>query len=296
MDLNKMTDLEKIAKVWQLELNMEFLKPEKNVRLSFKDIGAFGEYIATNLMPGYVGGGSGGMGFDLMNFQAGKALEVKSCCTIQNAKCPCGTKFNNLFYSACPDCGSKKFYAVADSRFGINAAETLRQIGEGIFAGFVFCHASKIDQDISNNILNIKVDCYTLDFSDDEIRDTQLAYFVNQATKGRKAICNLLPNKIDFYKLCPLKIYEVEMSINYADLNQNPIVKEQKVNEYPRVPIGILQKKEIADFVKLKTFDSKTQTADCKDFTLSIVYRKKTLGKGRGDTRGNLDKRIKKTK
>lgn len=101
-DLNNLSEMEKIAKVWQLEMNLELCNPQKNVRLAFKDIGPFCEHLALNFLSGYVGGGSGSMGFDLINRTESKAFEVKSCCTIQNAKCKkCGIKFNNELFDVC---------------------------------------------------------------------------------------------------------------------------------------------------------------------------------------------------
>ena len=35
----------------------------------------------------------------------------------------------------------------------------------------------------------------------------------------------------------------------------------------------------------LETFDKKSKTADCKDFTKKVPYKDKNLGKERGDTR-----------
>lgn len=293
-NLNNLNDIEKIAKIWQIELNMEYLKPEKNVRLSFKDIGPFCEYLATSFLPGYTGGGSGGMGFDLINKTEQKAFEVKSCCTLQNAKCPkCGAKFNDLFYLICPDCNNKNFKQIADSRFSINAKETLDEIDKDIFAGFIFCHVYKEKHDIENKTLNLKACWYKLQF-DTELREIQLEYFVNQAKNGKKTTCNLLPNSFDFFKLCPLKIHEVDIKINYSDLNETPEVDSRDCSEYPRVPYDILRPSEQKLFVSLKSFDKSTLTADCREFTKVIQYRKKSLGKERGDTRSNLYKRIKK--
>ena len=115
-----MTELEKIAKIWQIQLNLELSNPNKNVRLSFKDIGAFAELLAINHLDGFVGSGSGGMGLDLVNYSKHKAVEVKSCCTIQNSACKkCRTKFNTLFLSECPKCGSGEYSEASDSRFGL---------------------------------------------------------------------------------------------------------------------------------------------------------------------------------
>lgn len=289
-DLNKLTDIEKMAKIWQLELNMEYLKPKKNVRLSFKDIGPFCEYLATSFLPGYTGGGSGGMGFDLINKQEGKAFEIKSCCTIQNAKCKdCGAKFNDLFHSVCPDCKSSKYSPVGDSRFGIDAKETLDQIDEDIFGGFMLCHVSKANHDTDKTTLYVKASWYKVQF-DTELKDVQLAYFKTQLKDGSKAHCNLLPNAFDFYKLCPLKINETMIEINYGDLNTTPKISSKDCSEYPRVPMDILYNSEIPAFTALKTFNPKDNTADCREFTTAIPYRKKSLGRPRGSENLKINK------
>ena len=182
-NLNNLTDIEKFAKIWQTELNMEYLKPEKNVRLSFKDIGPFCEYLATSFLPGYTGGGSGGMGFDLFNKKDGKAFEIKSCCTIQNAKClNCNSKFNSLFSTVCPICKSSNFININDSRFGINADETLKQIEHDIFAGFIFFHISQTNNDTIKHNLSVKVETFILQFNS-SLKQIQLEYFINQNYK-----------------------------------------------------------------------------------------------------------------
>lgn len=296
-NLNKMSEIEKLAKIWQIQLNIEFCKPRKNVRVSFKDIGPFCEYLALDFVPDYQGGGSGGMGFDLYNKKERKAIEVKSCCTIQNGKCKkCGAKFNNLFLDCCPDCGGNEFEKINDSRFGINAAETLRQYNNDIFAGFIFCHVSEKEQIKNKNTLVVLIEWFKLDFNaDDEIKKIRLEYFENQKNFGRANTNNLLPYSFDFYKLAPLKIEEAIIEINYADLNTIPKVTRKNVNYYPRVNGNSLRfvNNERALFESLKTYDSKTNTAESKDFTLNIPYRIKSLGKERGDTRTKLDNALK---
>lgn len=51
MDLNKLSEIEKMAKIWQIQLNLEYKNKEKNVRLAFKDIGSFCEHLAIDFFP-----------------------------------------------------------------------------------------------------------------------------------------------------------------------------------------------------------------------------------------------------
>lgn len=290
MNLNSYTELEKIAKIWQIQLNLEYGNISKNVRLSFKDIGAFAEFLALDFCKDYTGGGSGGMGFDLLNRKTGKAIEVKSCCIIQNAKCnSCGAKFNDLFLNKCPNCESNNYSTPTDSRFGIDASELLNQLHEGYFDKFIMCCIKSNKHDINRHLLEIELEWFTVDFNDKLIKNKQLEYFINQKTKGKAAHCNLLPYSFDFYKLCPKKIHDATITLNYANLNKQPKVIEKDCNFYVKVPISVMKNNvERELFKKLKSFDSKTQTADCKDFTNNIPYRNKNLGKERGDTRTNI--------
>lgn len=237
------------------------------------------------------------MGFDLVNHSTSKSIEVKSCCTIQNSKCnnkKCGTKYNSLFIDACPTCGSPFSKKVKDSRFGINAKELLSVYNKNLFEGFVFCHISNKDHDKSKKLLTLLIEWFKVDFSDRDIKQIQLNYFRNQVKYGKKTTANLLPNSFDFYKLCPLKISEMTIEINYNNLGINPIVKEKKQNYFPLINEKVLRKDEKKVFRKLKSYNPITKTADSKDFTLNIPYRNKSLGKERGDTRKGMYKQLKK--
>ena len=47
-------------------------------------------------------------------------------------------------------------------------------------------------------------------------------------------------------------------------------------------------------FRKLNSYNPETKTANCKEFTLAIPYRNKSLGKDRGNTKNNKYKRMEK--
>ncbi len=287
------TELKRVLKIWQLELNLEYLNPQKNVKVSFGDIGSFGEMLAINLNKGYIGSGSGGMGFDLVNFTTKKTIEVKTCCTIQNSKCnSCNIKYNELFLGKCPQCGNKNAKEINDSRFGINAKELLRQYDAGNIEKLVLCHISKVKQDKSAKELVIKLEWYDLDLSNkSKYLDIRLKYFENQRDKGKNTTANLLPNSYDFFKLTPQKIYQVDAKLNYGNINIEPEFNFSRLTEYPRISEKEVRfyKTELPIFRKLTSYDVKTRSADSKDFAENMEYREKSLGKERGDTRTNLD-------
>lgn len=292
-DLNKLTILQKIAKVWQIQLNLEYeYRKNQNTRLSFKDIGAFCELLATYYNSGFIGSGTGGMGLDLVNYKTGKTVEVKSCCTIQNAKCnKCGTKFNDLFNDYCPKCKSNDFKKINDSRFGIDAKEFLRQFNNGKFENFTMCYISLIDQNKQQNTIVVKLEWFKVQFTDKEIKNIQLEYFKNQVNFGRKAHCNLLPKSYDFYKLCPTKIDDKNITINYEDLNIPPEVINCDFEKNLKVPIDLIPKENREFFMTLKSYFN--NYADAKDFTKNLSYKKKSLGKKRGNTRRTVDQILK---
>lgn len=292
-DLNKLTILQKIAKVWQIQLNLEYeYRKNQNTRLSFKDIGAFCELLATYYNSGFIGSGTGGMGLDLINYTTGKTIEVKSCCTIQNAKCNnCGTKFNDLFNDNCPKCKSYDIKKITDSRFGIDAKEFLRQFNNGKFENFTMCYISLVDQDKQQNTITVKLEWFKVEFTDDEIKNIQLEYFKNQVNFGRKPHCNLLPKSYDFYKLCPTKIDDKNIIINYKNINISPEVVDCNFEKNLKVPIDLIPKKNRDIFMALDSFFD--NCADAKDFTKNLEYKNKTLGKERGDTRRRVDEVLK---
>ena len=278
-----------MAKIWQYQLHLEYIDPKRNVRLSFKDIGSFGELLAVSYNPGYIGSGSGGMGLDLINTTTKKCIEVKSCCTIQNSKCENKEyhKFNPLFHNKCPICnhGGKE---ISDSRFSINAKEFLDQYNNGFFDSFTLFLVQQVSHDKINKKLVVKLNWYKIDFNDKKLKKIKLDYFRQQAKKGKKTTCNLLPFSFDFYKLCPVLVDIVCIELDYNDMSKNPIIEHKKSIKNPlRVPIDILTSKEKQIFEKLSSYSAKDKTVDMIDFTKKIPYRKKTHGKNRGDTRKN---------
>lgn len=279
-----------VSKIWQHQLHLEHVNPKRNVRVSFKDIGSFGELLAISYNPGYVGSGSGGMGLDLVNRKTKKSIEVKGCCTIQNSKCKnkkCRAKYNPLFHNKCPICNSVG-EEIGDSRFSINAKEFLDQYSKGFFKNFTLYHVYQISHDEISKKLIVGLNWYKIDFKNKDTKNIKLDYFKEQAKSGKKSICNLLPFSFDFYKLCPVLVDTVYIELNYDDMTKDCVIRHKKIIRKPmRVPISILRNNEKEIFKKLSSYSLSNETADIIDFTKNIPYRKKTHGKDRGDTRKN---------
>lgn len=297
MNNNRKENYVQIAKIWQKQLNLEFINAKKNVRMSFKDIGAFCEFLAIDFYDGFIGGGSGGMGFDLMNVKTGKGVEVKSCCTIQNAKCKkCKNKYNDLFLTKCPFCNSTDKEIINDSRFGINAESFLDEYSKELFDSFILSHVGLVEHQKENSTILIHFRWFKISFENKKIVKKQLLYFENQAKYGKKNTCNLLPYSFDFFKLCPTYLEEIIMSINYKDLNITPeIIKDTVINKPLRIKVtsNLFTEEQILKITKLKTYNRKDNTIDSIDFTLNIPYKHKSLGKERGDTKINKYKKLK---
>jgi len=275
-----------VSKLWQYETWIERKYSNSNVRLMFDGIGKHTELLSCQLT-GFVGSGSGGMGFDLIDYETKKVLEIKSCCTIQNATCNiCGKKFNHIFYNKCPHCQSDDFKIPFDSRFSINSTETLNQLEEGVFNGLLMHCITLIKY--TNTSVSVNIKTYLIDFNDDELKTIKKDYFIKQSENGKQATCNLLPNKYDFYKLCPTMICSYDVEFDFMDLTKEPIIIKNNVENELRVPIDVIDNRDIEKFKSLETYDETTNTVLCKDFTLHFGYKKKTHGKVRGNTRKKL--------
>lgn len=293
MSFTPIEKVQDIAKLWNTQLYIENKYHNENVKLSFKDIGAETELLSISYSDGFIGGGSGGMGFDLLNSSTKKANEIKSCCTFQNVKCKkCGIKYNNHFNHKCPNCGSNDYVEFHDSRFGINAEEFINQYNSKLFNEFFMWHLSlkDINEETGNILFNLLG--YKISFNDEEILNHQLEYFLNQKNKSKSNHCNLLPNSFDFYKLCPEMIDSFFIKLNYKNENFTPEVVKGEINKL-RINESIMKKSELDSFRKLKSYNEITKDADVKDFTINIPYRIKNFNKDRGNTRTKLYENLK---
>lgn len=287
---NKLKEiLELYAKIWQIQLHIEYKFKDKNVSNAFKGIGAFGEIFASLYNDGYVGSGSGGLGFDLINMDLKKEIEVKSSVTFQSNKCDnCGFKFSKIFDS-CSICGSKKYKKINDSRFGINAKSLLEAYDKKIISKLVCLHIydSKTLNFNDEQIIEFTINCYEIPFEYNDFQDERkrIDYFKNQFKSSNKSVhCNLLPESYDFFMLTPKFFDSWTIEINFKDLNVNPIIKNNWSDDMKniKVKIDVCSKEEKEIFKKLNSYDESKHTVDLSDFVENFNYRKKSFNKKRG--------------
>lgn len=296
--------LKNYAYLWRDELYIEdshYHEYNDNVRHIMDSIGKEVESMALTVCnyffgEGYEGSGSGGSGYDLINRKIGKGVEVKSCNLAQNVTCSCNRKYNPILFHACPTCGSIERKVPRDARFGIDAKETLRQLDKGTFDKFIFCKVELSETEVCERNVTFALSFSSVDFDDKELFNVKRDYFKNQVEKGSKPHCNLLPDSFDFYKLVPKKLIEVLVGIDFSKpsrLSSDGVwVDYREVPDNVRVPLNICKKAEKEIMKTLPSYDPLEGTVDCKEFTLNVPYRHKSLGKDRGDTTINKDKTL----
>lgn len=292
------------AYLWQDELYIEdthYHTYNDNVRHIMDSIGKEVESLALTVCNyffegGYEGSGSGGSGYDLINRKIGKGVEVKSCNLAQNVTCSCHRKYNPIFFRSCPVCGSVERKVPRDARFGIDAKETLRQLDKGTFDRFIFCKVELQETEVIEKKVVFSLSFYSVDFDDKELFNIKRDYFKNQVEKGSKPHCNLLPDSFDFYKLVPQKLVEVLVGVDFSEPSRlcadGVWVEYKEATHEVRVPLSICKKAEKEIMKNLPSYDPLEGTVDCREFTLNVPYRQKSLGKDRGDTTINKDKTL----
>lgn len=275
------------ATIWSNQLYLEYKFRDKNVSNAFKGVGAFGEIISTFYKNNYIGSGSGGLGFDLINRQNKKEIEVKTSVTFQSNKClNCNFKFSKLF-SECTVCGSKKFKEVEDSRFGINAKTLLNAYKSKLIDCLFVYHIFDIKEDFNNEqgIAKFKINCYIIQFTyDDSFEENKkIQYFKNQYELSSKSNrCNLLPLSYDFWLLTPRFFDSWEITINFKNPSFNPVVKNIWNEKLEKIKVNLdVCKSKIEKKFFLKISGGK-HFLYLSDFVKNFNYRKKNFNKNRG--------------
>lgn len=324
------------ARIWKQELATEYSHSRDfndSTRLFMDSIGKQMESIALTCCNYFYGeedknifeaSGTGSSGYDLINTKTHKGVEVKSCNLIQNVICSCGRRYNPLLTNTCPTCGSSDRTIRKDTRFNIDAKETLRQVDKDIFDRFMFITINSLNSNLEDGEVKLSLLVDTVNLGEDEygwlpdinetgnavnFKDIRLEYFRNQVNRGRGTHCNLLPNSFDYYKLCPTRLFEIVVAFNYKTTDTcYPIdVTVKKINQVLTVPKDVLRKKEVAFMDRYieslkenyprdyKSYIEKEVTNTSYNsylFSSILPYRQKSLGKERGDTTINKDKSL----
>ncbi len=285
--------LKKYSIIWRQQLNIEYEYRSKNVSTAFKGIGAFGELFAALYNSGFVGSGSGGLGFDLINEEQQKEIEVKTSSTFQSNKCDnCEFKFSKIF-TTCSNCESDNFHDISDSRFSINAKSLLDAYDKKIISALVLFHI--FDKPKSINLttgeITFIVNCYNVPFNYDNSKKEvkRLQYFRNQKEQSKKSnCCNLLPCSYDFYLLSPEFFDSWEISFNFINLDTPIKITNQfnQVNKQIEVNISICSSKEEKDL--FKKLSNRKNTLPLEVFAKNFEYRKKRFNKDRGKIKSVL--------
>lgn len=273
--------LKSYAKIWQIQLHLEYKFRNYNVSSAFKGVGAFGELFAATYFENFKGSGSGGSGMDLINLDLKKEIEVKTAVTFQPNKCKnpdCLFKFSGLFDS-CTNCGEQNNIDIPrDSRFGINAKVLLEAIKKQLFYKLIGFHIYEKNHNKKTGEITFVINAYDIVSS-----DSKHDYFINQNDNSKKSTTtNLLPLSYDFYRLNPKLFDSYIIKINYKNINEKILISNIDV-EPIRVPFSIcIGKEEKELFKSLPSYDETTKTVSVEEFSNNFKLRKKHLNKDRG--------------
>lgn len=312
--------LRHFAHLWRAELYTEkhhYLKYNDSTRLFMDSIGKQMESIALTACnyffsesgDSYEASGTGGSGYDLINIVTRRGVEVKSCNLIQNVICSCGRRYNPVLSATCPCCGSAVRTERKDTRFCIDAKETIRQCENDLFDRFIFAQIDATELNPATGLVTLSIGIDSVKFEDNDSycidpetldvkthrakNDPRLEYFYNQAENGKKVHCNLLPNSFDYFKLNPVRLFNIQISFSYEAMKDPISVQIQAVNEFQRVPLEVCRKKEkeLARNTFL-SYDPVSDTVSGFEFSQKMPWRTKTLGKDRGDTTAHKDETL----
>lgn len=240
------------------------------------NIGKVGEILSACMLNSMCTGTSG-MGYDLWDTKLQVGDEVKSVFILQPKSCKkCGCKVN-YFLNVCPECGSKNFNSLNDTRFNIRSTAHIEYFDNLRY--YLFHSITPNDND---NLYEVLWETWIIDKDEKYFDDLLRNQNKNSTTKS----VNLLPYTYDFYMSKPRKIFEsiVDFSssnpvcdILYFDING----KEELM------PIDLLQKTKELPLLKL-TEDVEYIDVDYL-YEVGLWIRNKKFNKDRGivTRRGN---------
>jgi len=261
---------------------------ESNLDLFLEGKGGIGEYLGY-LVSGKKGTGSAGSGFDLSDGVS--ADEVKLACLVQSSKCKdCGTKVL-FWYDECNHCGSTDLKRLRDSRWGIDAAAGVKYKDE--LDNYILQVIKPKEYDATCRTFIYEY--YVVDSKDPYF----VEYLVNQYNDGKKSNCNYLPYSYDFYLSSPVKLIEVEFTVDENGNQYQVNYWNLENSEVCDVPLSVLRKSELItllgaegidyknnwNLTKIKTVVETEFSGNPKDH---LISRNKSHGKDRGITNRKL--------
>lgn len=284
------------SKIWAHQLHLEWKYRSKNVSNAFKGVGAFGELISSFYKEGYKGSGSGGLGFDLINSELKREIEVKTSVTFQSNKCnSCGYKFSKLFDN-CSNCSSNDFKIIDDSRFGVNAKTLLDAYNEKLIDSLLCYHIFEDNDtiDFENGTIEFFINCYSIPFeyNNSEKEQKRMEYFRNQLELSSKSnSCNLLPLSYDFWLLSPEYFDSWKIKINFKNPDIEPEIKNVWNKKLSQILINIDICKGKDEKELFKKISDGRDFLPLEKFGKNFNYRKKNFDKDRGEIKSLLKKK-----
>ena len=273
-----------------LQTQIEFSR-ESNLDLFLEGKGGIGEYLGS-LVSGKKGTGSGGSGFDLSDGES--ADEVKLACLVQSSKCKdCDAKVL-FWYAECNYCGSSNLKRLNDSRWGIDATAGVKYKDELDKYILQVIKPKEYDADCKTFIYEY----YVVDSKDPYFSE----YLVNQYNNGKKSNCNYLPYSYDFYLSNPVKLIELEFTVNENGNRYKVNYWNLEHSEACDIPLSVLRKSELIillesegiyykDNWNLAKFITAVETQFRGNPKNYLTLRNKSHGKDRGITNRKLIKK-----
>lgn len=236
------------------------------------NIGKVGEILSACMLNSMCTGTSG-MGYDLWDAKLQVGDEVKSVFLLQPKSCKkCGCKVN-YFLNICPECKSKTFNSLKDTRFNINSTSHIEYFDNLRY--YVFHSITPINNDVTYNVL---WETWLIK-KDEKYFDALLRnQYDNSSTKN----VNLLPYTYDFYMSKPKKIFEATLDFSSSHPICDILYFGFKGIEEP-MPINLLQKNKELPLLKL-TEDVEYADIDYL-YEMGLWIRGKSFNKDRGIVR-----------
>ena len=178
-----------------------------NLPSAFCNVGGFGEELCLCMYPDSIGSASkGGCAFDNCVYNKNKlvkAREVKFVSLDGSKECRKCSKKAPRFQPLCIHCRSTEFKLISDSRAGISAKSHVTY--KHLISDYIIFISKYI-----NNSNSIKLFAFKIDSKNEYFN----IYIDKQYRDGIGNTCNFQPFSYDFHMSGPIKLFEIDLSIN----------------------------------------------------------------------------------